>query len=62
MTNQQQNKFMNSLCSNNFDPGKAISDLTGHEPIEVKKPILSSYWQTKLDEQHECECEDIRIK
>ena len=59
MKNQQQNKFIESLCSDNFDPGKAISDLTGHEEVEIEKPKLSRKWQTRLDEQHECECDDL---
>ena len=35
---RQENKWIDAICSENFDPGKAISDLTGHEYIEVAKP------------------------
>lgn len=36
--NQKTNQFIKDICSDNFDPGKAITDLTGHEYIEIEKP------------------------
>jgi len=51
MENQQQNKFLNALCSDNFDPGKAICDLTGHKAVEIKKPDLTEKELAKLEKE-----------
>ena len=51
MQNQQQNKFLNALCSDNFDPGKAICDLTGHKAVEIKKPDLTEEELSKLENE-----------
>jgi len=37
-TKMSEDTFIKELSSENFDPGETISNLTGHEPIEVAEP------------------------
>ena len=41
--NSQDNQWFQAICSDNFDPGKAISDLTGHQPSEIEKPVFNEF-------------------